>query len=260
MAKDPTVNGLGFAAVRDFNSFLKYSAKDDFGTANPLCGPRQADLHRDLVAARAAAQRFPAPGLQRGRERQQGLDGLMQWVAAGDGINMNYRFSQTGPHRAQPPGPPVPRRAVPVRQPDDVSIRSRGQTDGRYKKCEATNTCPLAMEIYSSNEYWVKAASLFHTDPDGHAGPQGSSARAATISCRASSTAAPAMPTAKGNCQQFAQSARFGAGAARAVRGAGRVVDEGQEAAGSAGADAQGRHARVAAAAGQGRASRTFRA
>ena len=31
----------------------------------------------------------------------------------------------------------------------------------------ATNTCPLAVEIYSANEYWVKAASLLHTDPTG---------------------------------------------------------------------------------------------
>src|SRR5207253_6486007 len=42
-----------------------------------------------------------------------------------------------------------------------------GTTDGRYLKCEQTGTCPLAMEFYSSNEYWVKAASLFHTDPTG---------------------------------------------------------------------------------------------
>src|SRR5581483_11419179 len=35
-AKDPTVNGIGFAAVRDFNAFLRYEAKYDAGTPNPL--------------------------------------------------------------------------------------------------------------------------------------------------------------------------------------------------------------------------------
>ena len=29
------------------------------------------------------------------------------------------------------------------------------------------DTCPFGMEIYSANEYWVKAASLLHTDPTG---------------------------------------------------------------------------------------------
>jgi hypothetical protein len=37
-AKDPTVNGIGFAAVRDFNAFLRYEKADDAGTANPLAG------------------------------------------------------------------------------------------------------------------------------------------------------------------------------------------------------------------------------
>jgi len=37
-AKDPSVNGLGFAAIRDWNACLRYEAADDFGTANPLAG------------------------------------------------------------------------------------------------------------------------------------------------------------------------------------------------------------------------------
>src|SRR6185312_7685986 len=37
-AKNPTVNGLGFAAIRDFNSFLRFSSHDDFGTPNPIRG------------------------------------------------------------------------------------------------------------------------------------------------------------------------------------------------------------------------------
>jgi hypothetical protein len=35
-ARDPTVNGLGFAAVRDWNAWLRYEAADDFGNPNPL--------------------------------------------------------------------------------------------------------------------------------------------------------------------------------------------------------------------------------
>src|SRR6266850_3604939 len=37
-AKDPTVNGIGFAAIRDFNSFLRYGKADTAGTPNPLAG------------------------------------------------------------------------------------------------------------------------------------------------------------------------------------------------------------------------------
>ena len=32
------MNGIGFAAVRDFNAFLRYEKADDAGTVNPLAG------------------------------------------------------------------------------------------------------------------------------------------------------------------------------------------------------------------------------
>ena len=38
IAKDPTVNGVGFAAVRDWNAWLRCEARDEAGTANPLVG------------------------------------------------------------------------------------------------------------------------------------------------------------------------------------------------------------------------------
>jgi hypothetical protein len=41
IAMNPTVNGLGLAAIRDFNSFLRYSMRDDFNTPNPLAGDVQ---------------------------------------------------------------------------------------------------------------------------------------------------------------------------------------------------------------------------
>src|SRR5207247_3187857 len=37
-AKEPTVNGVGFAAGRDWNALLRYETKDSAGTANPLAG------------------------------------------------------------------------------------------------------------------------------------------------------------------------------------------------------------------------------
>ena len=37
-AKDPKVYGIGFAATRDLNSYLRYGSQDDTGAANPLRG------------------------------------------------------------------------------------------------------------------------------------------------------------------------------------------------------------------------------
>src|SRR5438445_9698469 len=93
IAKDPMVNGIGFAAVRDFNSFLRYALKDSAGTANPLAG----DVTRIYTFAVSQPARmlndFRNLGFNEDESGKIVFDGLLQWIAAGDGINMNYRFS-----------------------------------------------------------------------------------------------------------------------------------------------------------------------
>ena len=55
-AKDPSVNGIGFAAVRDFNSFLRYAAADRAGTSNPLAGDVTRIYTFTVLAARPHAE------------------------------------------------------------------------------------------------------------------------------------------------------------------------------------------------------------
>ena len=200
-AKDPTVNGLGFAAVRDFNSFLKYSQADDFGTANPLWGHVQQIYTEISSQPGRLLNDFRHLGFNEDESGRKVLDGLMQWVAAGDGINMNYRWSQTGRTERNRQDHLYLEGLFPFANQTTFDPIS-GQTDGRYKKCEATNTCPLAMEFYSSNEYWVKPASLFHTDPEGKKDLKDHPlARLYLLSSKQHGGAGD--PTTKGNCQQF---------------------------------------------------------
>ena len=68
-AKDPTVNGVGFAAIRDFNSFMRYGTADDAGTANPMAG----DIRRIYTEISSQPGRmlndFRESRIQRRRER-----------------------------------------------------------------------------------------------------------------------------------------------------------------------------------------------
>jgi hypothetical protein len=88
-AKDPSVNGLGFAAIRDWNAWLRYEAADDFGTPNPLAG----DITRIYTEISSQPGRllndFRHLGFNQAENGKQVFDGMMQWIAAGDGINMN---------------------------------------------------------------------------------------------------------------------------------------------------------------------------
>jgi hypothetical protein len=165
-AKDPTVNGLGFAAVRDWNAFVRYEATDAAGNANPLAGD-VTRIYTEVVSQPGRLLNdFRNLGFNQAENGRKVFDGMLQWIAAGDGINMNYRFSQPGRTERNRQDHLYVEGVFPfanVLTTDPLT----GKTAGRYDKCAATNTCPLAVEIYSANEYWVKAASLLHTDPAG---------------------------------------------------------------------------------------------
>jgi hypothetical protein len=165
-AKDPTVNGIGFAAVRDFNAFLRYEKADDARTANPLAGD-VTRIYTEVVSQPGRMLNdFRNLGFNEAENGRIVFDGMLQWIAAGDGINMNYRFSQPGRTERNRQDQLYVEGVFPFanqRVTDPIS----GRTAGRYDVCMRTGTCPLAMEIFSANEYWVKGASLLHTDPLG---------------------------------------------------------------------------------------------
>lgn len=165
-AKDPTVAGLGFAAVRDWNSWLKYAAADDLGHANPLAN-YITNIYTEISSQPGRLLNdFRHLGFNEDESGRKVLDGLMQWISAGSGIGMNYRFSQSGRTERNRQDHLYAENLFPfanVPQTDPFT----GKTDSRYAKCQATGTCPLGVEIYSANEYWVKSASLLHTTADG---------------------------------------------------------------------------------------------
>jgi len=199
-AKDPTVNGIGFAAIRDFMAFLRYANADDVGTANPLAG----DILRVYTEISSQPGRmlndFRNLGFNQAEGGQKVFDGHMQWIAAADGINMNLRFSQPGRTERNRQDHLYAEGLFPFAN-ESTTDHITGKTAGRYDRCTGSNTCPFAMEIYSGNEYWVKAASLFHTNTQGTADLPGHPlTRYYFMSSMRHGTG---NGNAKGNCQQF---------------------------------------------------------
>ena len=201
IAKNPTVNGLGFAAIRDFNSFLRYATADDFNTLNPLAG----DVTRIYTETSSQPARtlndFTHLGFNEDEGGNKVFDGMMQWIGAGDGINMNYRWSQTKRTERNRQEQLYLEGLFPFANQTTFDPIS-GQTDGRFEKCGKTDTCPLAMEFFSANEYWVKAGSLMSTDPTGAFDlPDHPDARLYLLSSK--QHGGPGNPASRGLCQQF---------------------------------------------------------
>jgi hypothetical protein len=170
-AKDPTVAGLGFAAIRDWVSWLRYEAQDHNGTRNPLANYITRIYTEISSQPGRMFNDFRTLGFNeddRGKIGRKVFDGHMQWISAGSGIGMNYRFSQSGRTERNRQNHLYGENLFPfanVRTTDPFT----GITASRYDACQLTNTCAFGVEIYSANEYWVKTASLLHTQPDGSA-------------------------------------------------------------------------------------------
>ena len=162
-ARDPQVVGLGFAAVRDTVAFLRHAAADDAGAPNPLAGSVEQVLTMGISQAARFLRDFVHLGFNADESGRQVFDGVLNWIGGASGGFFNYRFAQPFRTHRQHIARRFPEREFPFanhRLTDPVT----GRTAGRLERCRASGTCPKLMEANSANEYWVKGASLLHTD------------------------------------------------------------------------------------------------
>jgi hypothetical protein len=184
-AKDPRVNGIGFAAVRDLISFLRHDGADASGNANPLnflkeaaCAAghgcaRHPKTNFDIAIGEGISQsgRFTRDLVYQGfNEDGQGrkvFDGVIPIIPGSRKTYTNFEFSQPGRWSKQhedhfQPGDQFPFAYNVIRDP--VS----GAVDGILKRCLASDTCPKVMQIDGAYEWWGARASLVVTDGAGH--------------------------------------------------------------------------------------------
>ncbi len=166
-AKDPVVAAVGLAATRDFVSFLRHATKDNVGTANPLAGDVRYVFTFSISQPTRALNDFVALGFNEDEKRGRAVDGMLKWTGGGNGNQINYRFAQTGRTERNRQNHLYPEGVFPFAYPV-LTDHLSGKKGGRSARCAASNTCPKAFDGNSSNEYWVKAGSLLHTDTQGN--------------------------------------------------------------------------------------------
>ncbi|MBU6500000.1 MAG: hypothetical protein KGQ40_15865, partial [Rhodospirillales bacterium] len=182
-AKDPRVNGIGFAAVRDLVTFLRHDAADAQGHANPLNDLKQAHCvlascpakpgtNFDLAIGEGISQsgRFIKDFLYRGfnvdGQGRAVFEGMMPIISGARRTWTDARFSQPGRWSKEHEdhwqrGDQFPFAYNTIKDP--VS----GRTDGLLVRCAATHTCPRIMQLDGSFEWWGARASLVVTNGRG---------------------------------------------------------------------------------------------
>jgi hypothetical protein len=163
IARDPVVSGVGLAATRDWVSFLRH------GTAaqgNPLAGHVQHTYSYSISQPSRTLNDFVLFGFNEDLQGRRVLDGILSHTGGGSGDQINYRYGQTGRTERNRQNHLYPEGVFPFAHQtlvDDLS----GKVAGRDERCRATDTCPKRFEVNTSNEYWVKAGSLLHSDTEG---------------------------------------------------------------------------------------------
>ncbi len=151
-AGGPVVTGLGFAAVRDFVSYLKYAPSS---ASTPLAGFSRRAIGFGISQDGRFLRTYLAQGFNLGENGRAVFDGVWAHVGGAGQGSFNARFAQ--PSRDGHPFfnvlYPVD---VPPFTPDELLRPER--------------TAKVAPKLFLSNgsyEYWGRCASLIHTTRDG---------------------------------------------------------------------------------------------
>jgi hypothetical protein len=162
-AKDPVVSGVGLAASRDWVSFLRHASAAE---GNPLAGHVQHTYSYSISQPSRTLNDYVLFGFNEDLQGRRVLDGILSHTGGGSGDQINYRYGQTGRTERNRQNHLYPEGVFPFAH-QTLTDQLSGKTAGRDDRCEASNTCPKRFEVNTSNEYWVKAGSLLHSDTHG---------------------------------------------------------------------------------------------
>jgi Alpha/beta hydrolase domain len=172
-AKDPIVMGLGFATTRDFASFLRNSARDSAGTANPLAGPDGRPAVRRIYATGASQtggylRDFLYLGFNEDESHRKVLDGVIPTIAGTDRVFINVRFADPNVFSDQDVTHDFLQTSYPPFTYGVALDPISGIRDGILKR---PATDPFIFQIDSATEFWQLRASLNVVDASGQSIP-----------------------------------------------------------------------------------------
>ena len=153
-AKDPKVYGIGFAATRDLNSFLRYGSKDDSGAANILGGRISSTISQGNSQSGNYLRSFIHLGFNQDEAGRIVFDGSNPNIAVRL-LAMNVRFGA-------PSGAAAMYEAGSdgvVWWADYADEARRRPSSGLLDRCRATETCPKIVETFGSAEFYSLRAS-----------------------------------------------------------------------------------------------------
>ncbi|TAJ39360.1 MAG: hypothetical protein EPO55_12670 [Reyranella sp.] len=155
----PKVQGLGFAATRDFVSWLKHDPQAGKVTGRPITHA----LAIGFSQAGRYLRHHVSYGFNRDEQGRTVFDGIHSHIAGVGRLYFNTPFGQPARTNTQHEDHDAPEAWFPFSTAmlEDPVSRSKGSV------LRGDGSDPLLIETNTSTEYWQKGASLLTTDPLG---------------------------------------------------------------------------------------------
>jgi hypothetical protein len=165
-AVDPRVTGLGFAAIRDTVSFLRYTQHDATGAANPVHGTIERAYAFGISQSGRVIHHLVYEGFNSDEAQRVVFDGTFAHVGGGGKGYFNHRFAQTTRHGSQHEDNLSPSEVFPFTSTSEYDPVT-GERGDILERARAAGQIPKMFFTTTSTEYWTRATSLLHTDVEG---------------------------------------------------------------------------------------------
>jgi hypothetical protein len=164
-ARDPIVMGIGFAAIRDIVSFLRYATKD-----NPLAPQGRPRIRHALGFGISQSGRVLRDqvylGFNEDLAGRRVFDGVLPVVAGSRRTCINWQFAQAGRYSRQHEDHSYGVDQFPFSYPT-LSDPISGRRDGILQRARDAGVCPNVLHLDTESDLWQARSSLVATDTNG---------------------------------------------------------------------------------------------
>ena len=167
-AMNPVLAGAGMSGIRDLVSLIRYGGEGSGELQNLDLPTIEHSVAYGFSQSGRLLRQFMYDGFNADLEQRQVFDGVVPFIAGGGYGMFNNRFAMPTRTNGHHSNYLYPNDLFPFTYGDSTNPFT-GNTDGVLKKARETNTVPKVMHIQTSNEYWGRAGSLPHTNPQGTA-------------------------------------------------------------------------------------------
>ncbi|MEQ8954616.1 MAG: alpha/beta hydrolase domain-containing protein [Gammaproteobacteria bacterium] len=167
-ARDPVLSAAGMTAIRDMVSAIRYG-----GTGSNQFAPLDIpEIEHTVAYGFSQSGRLLRQYLYDGFNADQAgrivFDGMVPFIAGGGYGMFNLRFAMPTRTNGHHSNYLYPNDLFPFTYGESTDPFT-GRSDSLLGRARASNTVPRVMHIQTSNEYWLRAGSLPHTNPQGTA-------------------------------------------------------------------------------------------